>query len=99
MKMVQAGVPPQLAREILPIGIRAEINIKTNLVHWRHIFGQRCAPAAHPRMRELMIPLLIEVAGRIPYVFDENVKAVLPQMTPAQLRAVRWLEEGRNEEA
>lgn len=75
-KMTKGGVPAELAREVLNIGLKAEINIKTNLVHWRHIFTMRTSKKAHPRMRELMIPLLLEVRSRIPIVFDDLLEKV-----------------------
>jgi thymidylate synthase (FAD) len=71
MKLLANGIPAQLAREVLPIGLKAEINIKANLVEWRHIFKMRCSHRAHPRMRELMIPLLKDVSRLIPIVFDD----------------------------
>jgi thymidylate synthase (FAD) len=71
MEMVKNGCIPELARQVLPIGIMTEINIKANIVEWRHIFGQRCSKKAHPRMRELMVPLIKELSKRIPLVFDD----------------------------
>lgn len=78
LKMIGDGVPAQLAREILTIGIKTEINIKANFVSWRHIFEQRTSRAAHPRMRELMIPLLRDAASRVPIVFDDLLEGVTP---------------------
>jgi thymidylate synthase (FAD) len=71
MMLIEHDVPAQLAREVLPIGLKAEINIKANLVEWRHIFRMRCSKRAHPRMQELMIPLLKDVHDRIPIIFDD----------------------------
>ena len=71
MQLIDKGMPAQIAREVLPIGLKAEINIKANLVEWRHIFKLRCSKRAHPRMRELMIPLLDEIHQRIPIIFDD----------------------------
>src|SRR4030042_3430174 len=61
MELIKAGVPSEIAREVLPIGLKAEINIKANLVEWHHIFVLRCSKKAHPRMRQLMIALLEEL--------------------------------------
>lgn len=71
MDLVKMGVPAQIAREVLPIGLKAEICIKANPREWRHIFSLRCSKRAHPRMRELMIPLLHELAKKIPLLFDD----------------------------
>jgi len=70
-KLIAMGVPNQIAREVLPIGIRAIINVKGNLREWCHIFSLRCSKKASPRMRELMIPLLHELNKRIPIIFED----------------------------
>jgi thymidylate synthase ThyX len=68
--LAENKAPPEIAREVLPIGLKAEIVVGANTREWLHIFGQRCSPKAHPRMRELMIPLLRELQERIPILFD-----------------------------
>lgn len=73
LKLINSGVPPQLAREVLNIGVKAEIHIKANFTEWRHIFKMRTSNRAHPRMHELMIPLLFDVQKRVPYIFDDIV--------------------------
>lgn len=74
MRMIEMGVPSEFAREALPIGIRAEIVVKAGVREWRHIFDQRCSAKASPRMREIMIPLLLEVSGRVRLLFDDIVE-------------------------
>jgi len=44
--------------------------MKENIREWRHIFSQRCGPAAHPHMSSLMIPLRDELKTLLPVVFD-----------------------------
>lgn len=73
LKLVKMGVPIQVAKEILPIGLKSEIYIKTNLREWRQLLRLRCSDQAHPRMRQLMIPLLYDLHERIPYIFDDLV--------------------------
>lgn len=62
---------PQEARSVLPNSLKTEINMSANLREWRDIFKQRCSPAAHPQMREVMIPLLHEMQAKIPLIFDD----------------------------
>lgn len=69
--ILAGGVKPQIARDVLPIGIKTEIVVGANTREWMHIFGQRCSRAAHPRMQELMIPLCKELRQRIPVLFDD----------------------------
>ena len=60
-------------RAILPNAIKTEIVVTANLREWRTIFQLRTAKAAHPQMRELMIPLLKEFKEKIPGIFDDIV--------------------------
>jgi thymidylate synthase (FAD) len=69
MKLTSMGCPAEIAREVLPIGLKAEIVIMANFREWRHIFNLRTSKKAHPRMRELMIPLQKEFQSRIPVLF------------------------------
>lgn len=65
------GWSPQQARSVLPNSTKTEIVVTANFREWRHIFKLRTAPAAHPQMRELMIPLLEECQKLIPVIFDD----------------------------
>lgn len=56
----------EMARDVLPNSLKTEIVITANLWEWREIFKQRAAPAAHPQMRQLMIPLKQEMEGQYP---------------------------------
>lgn len=67
------GWTPQQARSVLPNSLKTEINISCNLREWRHIFIERTAKAAHPQMREIMIPLLAEFKKKIPIIFDDII--------------------------
>ena len=70
-QLIKDGVAPQMARAILPNSLKTEINVKMNLREWRHFFSLRCAPAAHPQMRELTIPLLEKMHNLVPIIFDD----------------------------
>ena len=71
MHLIKHGVPPQIARGVLPIDVKTEINIKANLREWRHIFKLRTSVAAHPSMHQLMRPLLKQLQTNIPIIFDD----------------------------
>jgi thymidylate synthase (FAD) len=62
---------PQEARSVLPNALKTEICASANVREFRHILNLRCAPAAHPQMRELMLPLLNELHNKIPILFDD----------------------------
>ena len=73
--LMDAGWSPQQARSVLPNSLKTEIVVTANLREWRHIFNLRCGKAAHPQMREIMIPLRDEMQDRVPVIFDEVAEA------------------------
>ena len=50
MQLIENGVKSQIARDILPIGIKADIVVTSNIRHWRNIFKLLTANNAHPIM-------------------------------------------------
>lgn len=65
------GVSPQMARSVLPNSTKTTIHITANYREWRAIFALRTAKPAHPQMREVMVPLLLELKEKIPVIFDD----------------------------
>lgn len=71
MEMINDGLKPQEAREILPLCTYSEACYVGNLREWRHILKLRTSNAAHPSMHKIMIPLLKELKMKIPLIFDD----------------------------
>lgn len=71
LRLVAAGATAQEARSVLPNSLKTEIVTTANIREWRHIFKLRCDKAAHPQMRQVMLPLLAAFACRIPLLFDD----------------------------
>lgn len=69
--MLEFGCSPQEARAVLPNSLKTEVVMTANLREWRHFFRLRTAPAAHPQMREVTIPLLRRMRELVPVVFDD----------------------------
>lgn len=69
--MIALGMRPEQARCVLPLCLKTEIVVTANYREWRNIFKLRTPVAAHPQMRELMCPLLMELQKKIPVVFDD----------------------------
>jgi len=70
-KMINDGQTAQIARSVLPNSLKTEIVVTTNFREWQHIFKLRAiSKAAHPQMRELMIPLYELCRKQLPEVFD-----------------------------
>lgn len=74
--LLENGATPQEARSVLPNSTKTEIVITANYREWRNFFKLRTALAAHPQMREVTVPLLGELKGKIPVVFDDIVAEV-----------------------
>jgi len=69
--LIAGGWRPEQAREVLPNSLKTEICHMANYREWRHIFQFRTSNAAHPQMRALMRPLLDEVKGYLPELFED----------------------------
>ncbi len=69
----KAGWPPQDARQVLPIGTKAQIVVTANFREWRHILKLRTALSAHWEIRRVMTNLLKDVQRRVPVMFDDFV--------------------------
>ena len=70
-ELLNFGCTPQEARSVLPNSLKTEVVMTANLREWRHFFKLRTAPAAHPQMRELAVPLLHRMQELVPVVFDD----------------------------
>ena len=70
LDMIVSGASPQEARSVLPNSLKTEVIMTANLREWRHVLDLRCSKAAHPQMRELMLPLMEEILEEIPEVFE-----------------------------
>lgn len=53
-ELLHKGVPPQMARSVLPNSLKTEIVMTANFREWRHVFKMRLDKAAHPSMWRLM---------------------------------------------
>jgi len=75
--LLENGVKPEIARSVLPIGLKSEINIAANLREWRHIFTMRCAKAAHPIIRGIMLEALKVFNDRMPAIYEDLAEEFL----------------------
>lgn len=70
-KLLREGATTQEARAVLPNSLKTEVVMTADLREWRHILRLRTDKAAHPSMREVMVPLLAELKERVPVIFDD----------------------------
>ena len=71
LDLIERGVPPQIARSVLPTCLKTEIVCTANLREWRHIFSLRLSSAAHPQIREIMYPALETLCHHCRNVFND----------------------------
>lgn len=74
LDLINNGATPQEARSVLPNSLKTEIVMTMNLREWRHFFKLRTSKAAHPQMKEIAIPMLLEFDRLIPVVFEDLAK-------------------------
>lgn len=73
-KMIEMGVKPEIAREVLPTSVKTEIVVTMNMREWRHFFALRTVGTTgrpHPMIMDLTALLLREVAGKMPELFGD----------------------------
>lgn len=70
LALMDLGATAQEARSVLPNSLKTELVMTMDLREWRHFFRLRTAPAAHPQMREIAVPLLAAFRELVPVVFD-----------------------------
>lgn len=76
MRLIESGATPQEARSVLPNSTKTEIIMTCNLRELRHFCKLRAAKSAHPQMRELVYPLLLELKEKLPILFTDIYEEV-----------------------
>ncbi len=71
LELVAQGATAQQARSVLPNSLKTEVVMTANLREWRHVIALRGSAAAHPQIREIILPLLEDFHQRIPVVFED----------------------------
>lgn len=71
MHLLDTGATPQEARAVLPNSLKTEIIMTANIREWRHFFKVRCAPEAHPQMREVANMALKLFREALPSLFED----------------------------
>jgi len=71
LELLKNGRTPQEARGDLCIAVKTEFIVTCSLTEWRHVMNLRTDNAAHPDMKEIMRPQLLEFKKKIPVIFDD----------------------------
>lgn len=72
--LLNEGVAPEFARDVLPTSLKTEIVVTMNLREWRHFLALRAVGTTgkpHPQIRQVALPLLHELAAWLPEVFSD----------------------------
>jgi thymidylate synthase (FAD) len=70
--LIRKGWHPQDARQVLPIGTKAQIVASCNLLEWQYIFKMRTTKPAHWEIRRVMSNLLEDqLKPLFPGIFDD----------------------------
>lgn len=65
------GMPPEIARSVLPLCLKSELYMTANLRAWRHILRLRTSEAAHPQMRFIMRQVLDTFREKLPVIVED----------------------------
>ena len=79
LELLENKVHPQIARSVLPIGLKTEIVITANLREWMHIFKMRCDTPAHPIIRGVALDILNKLNERLPSLYEEHAERFLSE--------------------
>jgi thymidylate synthase (FAD) len=71
LALLDYDATPQEARSVLPNSLKTEVVMTCNMREWRHVFRMRTSEAAHPQMRQVMVPLLAEFKQHLPELFGD----------------------------
>lgn len=69
--LISLGMPPEMARSVLPNSTKTELVMTANVREWRHFCKLRCSPKAHPQMREIALPILESLTELWPELFED----------------------------
>ena len=70
-QMIKHGAKPQEARAVLPQALKVNMKVTMNIRAWRHFLELRCAPSAHPNIREIAIAILLYFREKMLPLFED----------------------------
>ena len=70
-RLIKSGVPPEIARSVLPLCLATELYMTVNLRELRHILKLRTAKAAHPQMRQVAGQILSILREKLPVIVED----------------------------
>lgn len=77
-ELIKRGLTPEIARDVLPNNVGAELYVTYNIRQWRHFIKQRISKAAHPEIRYISRSILTTLLQKYP-VFFKDLEHLLPE--------------------
>ena len=77
-ELIEKGLTPEIARDVLPNNVGAELYVTYNIRQWRHFIKQRISKTAHPEIRYISRSILITMLQKYP-VFFKDLEHLLPE--------------------
>lgn len=72
LKLLELGCTPQIARSVLPNGLKTELVMTANFREWMHFIKLRTDPAAHPQIRPIAEAIRVELEKHAPTIFGKK---------------------------
>jgi len=70
--LLEKGYTTDKVRGVLPLDVKSDIWMTTNLKNWRHYFEMRCTQSAHFQIREIAKKLLTQFYEVFPVIFEDQ---------------------------
>jgi len=74
--LIKLGTKPEIARSVLPIALKAEIIITTNLREWIWIFEMRCSEFSHPIIKNICFSIFNSLNSKLPSIYDDQKEKI-----------------------
>lgn len=69
--LLKLGATPEIARDVLNLGLRSELYLTMNLRELRHFLKKRTAKVAHPQMRQLAGMIYDIIKEKLPVIVED----------------------------
>ena len=69
--LLKLGATPEIARDVLNLGLRSELYLTMNLRELRHFLKERTAKVAHPQMRQLAGMIYDIIKEKLPVIVED----------------------------
>lgn len=71
MGLLSRKAKPEEARTVLPNSLATTLVVTANFRQWAEILRQRTSSDAHPQIRQVCQPLLLEMRSLLPAIFED----------------------------